>query len=177
MSTFTIAVSRVELQWMFRQFKSATERAEALVKPPANPTTEQVKLYDETKRVSQMLQDQLADGRRQKLELEALKEELNDAVELVGDDDIALNAIEDRLAALPKEEDYKLTFDRETAKFILKLLEKDIQTFFGKVIPNTQARPDSDFTDPVQTKQYWVNRAKRARDILEALKIRLERHL
>lgn len=177
MSTFTIAVSRIELQWFFRQFKAAEEKAEKLVKPPAAPTTELINMYEETKRITLMLHDLLNTGARKKLELEALKEELHDAVSLVGDDKKALQAITDRLEALPKEEDYKVTFDRDTAKFAIKLLEKDIQSFFGKVIPNTVAKPDSDFTDPVQTKTYWINRAKRARDILEALKIRLEKNL
>lgn len=177
MSTFTIPVSRVELQWFFRQFKAAEEKAEKLVKPPASPTTEVINMYEETKRVALMLSDLLNTGKRQKLELEALREELEDARELVGKDQVALDAIFAKLDILPKDEDYKITFDRDTALFAIKLLEKDIQSFFGKVIPNTIAKPDSDFTDPIQTKTYWINRAKRARDILEALKIRLERHI
>jgi len=177
MSTFTIPVSRVELQWFFRQFKAAEEKAQKLVTPPASPTTDVVNLYEETKRVALMLADLLDNGKKNKLELESLREELQDARQLVGGDKKALQAIKDRLEALPKEEDYKITFDRDTAKFAIKLLEKDIQSFFGRVIPNTEAKPDSDFPDPVQTKTYWINRAKRARDILEALKIRLEKHI
>lgn len=174
---FTLAVTRLELQWLFRQFKSAEEKSLKYITPPAHPTTEQVTFHEENKRVALMLSDQLNNGTKQKLELMALREELAEATGLVGDDPAALDAISDKLAKLPEEEEYRITFDRPTAKLTLKMLEKDIQTFFGSVIPNTEKKPESDFPDPIHTKTYWINRAKKAKDILDAMRVKIERHL
>jgi hypothetical protein len=122
------------------------------------------------------MKDRLSLGERERTAINNLRADLEEAFDLA-EEDSAKAEVMKRLRELPKEEDYKIQFDRGTIKFTLKLIENDLLKFRAQIIPNYEkAAPDS-FTDPIQTKTYWVNKARKSKDILDKLKSKLEKRL
>ena len=131
---------------------------------------------DELSSLTNVIKDHLDAGDAQRLKLDDMRKELNEAFDLV-EEDSAKELILKRLKELPKEEPYRVQFDRGTAKFTLKLIENDLHKFTSQVIPTYEKADASEFTDAIQTKTYWVNKAKQSKGILEQLKIKLEKAL
>lgn len=187
---FTIVLSRVELNWMYRQLSAGKEKAEAICKRYdgedvlAKPLTEeQTKerdaariYYAELVTLTAGMRDLLDEGERTRLKLRDLREDLDEAFSLV-EEDAAKQEVLNRLKDLPKEEPYRVTFDRTTAKFTLQLLEQDINKFRSQVIPNYEKTDASEFTDPIMTKSYWINKSRSSKAILEGMKVKLEKML
>lgn len=181
---FTVVFNRTELFWLYRQLASGRDRAEARTKqftgelsPEQNAElTQAVKYFEELKKLVQGVKDSLDNGEREKMKLQALKEDLTEALDLV-EEETAKEEIHKRLHDLPKEEDYRIAFDRETCKFTVALVENDLHKFRSQVIPEYEKMAAEEFTDPIQTKSYWVNKARKSKEILEKLKIKLERAL
>lgn len=179
---FTINITRMEIQWMHRQLMNGRIMAEAkmgqLTGPLSDDKTKELQEVtaqrDELLRLETAVQDRINQGNQDRLNIVRLKEDLEEAMDL---NPAASLEIRRRMDALPKEEPYRITFDRETAKFTLALLEKDLTKFKMHTIPAYEKKSEDDFKDPIQNKTYWVNKANRAKTILEALKSKIEREL
>jgi len=188
--SFTVILTRMELTWLYRQLLSGLDRAKGVIQEygggvlRADPVTPaQQEMVDEAEKYKTELEpltanikERLDIGEKERLNLVNLRADLDEAFELV-EEDSAKQEILNRLKEIPKEEPYRIQFDRATAKFTLKLVENDLQKFNQQVIPNYQKAKLEDFTDKIQTKSYWVNKAKRSKEILEQLKIKLEKSL
>lgn len=179
---FTIHMNRIEVQWLHRQLMSSRMMAEKQLEQFKGPLSEdkakkhdEAKAYaEELKRLEDMMFTRLEQGNMERLHISQVKEDLEEALEL---NPYATVEIRKRLDDLPKEEPYRITFDRETAKFTLKLIENDLTKFRLHVIPGYEKKPESDFKDPIQSKEYWINKAHKAKKILDSLKIKLEKEL
>lgn len=177
---FTINMTRLETQWLHRHYTSAMQQVLAQLQqsPPASPDSVGMNEYFvELERLTGLLHERLVTGNKERLDIVQLKDELEDAYSLVGDNAEARREITKRLADLPKEEVYRITYDQETAKLTLKMLEKDLTHFRAHVIPGYEKKDPADFKDIIQTKTFWINKAIRAKDILDGLKSKIEREL
>ncbi len=176
---FTLIFSRIEIQWLHRQLMNGRLMAEGAMKQFTGPLSEdktaklnEIKVqYDEIARLEQAVLDRIQLGDQERLKLVNLKSDLEEAMELNPEASLEIRR---RLDSLPKEETYNITFDRETAKFTLALVEKDLTKFKTHTIPNYEKKDASDFKDPVQNKTYWVNKAHKAKTVLDALKSKIE---
>lgn len=202
---FTVKFSRIEINWLYRQLMAGHDRAVGLIKtyddimakdyeqrPPAIPedynrfrclSEEQIAEYetavkhrDELKLLTTAIADRMFQGDKERLGIVNLKTDLEEALTLA-EEESAKEEARKRLAALPAEESYNISFDRATCKFTLKLIENDLQKFRAHVIPAYEQAEASTFKDPVQTKSYWVNKARQSKTILENLKEKLEKNL
>lgn len=171
---FTIKLTRVEIGWLYRQLRGAKDKSEAKLKEEYS--TERQVEYDTLTKLCINCSDLIGHGESNRLKLDSLKQELEEAI-LLCEEPTAVIEARKRLDNLPKEEDYRVTFDRETAKFTLKLLDREIEWMRKTNIPNIEKRDASMFTDVIQTKSYYLNKAKRAKAILEELKKKLEKEL
>lgn len=186
--TSTINFHRLEMVWLYRQIKTASDKAQAIINNYSGPVKdgwtgpEKAALHeaqehgDQLLALSQSIKDILVAGDKNRLMLRDQEAALNEAFGLV-EEDSAKHEIMARLKALPKEEPYRVKFDRGTIKFTLKLVESDLQKFRASVIPTYEKADPSEFKDPIETKSYYVNKARAAKDTLEKLKEKLEREL
>lgn len=172
MSDKSIILSRLEMQWLHRQVVATRDSLEGKLKE-----VDDQGLRNDLEFFSKMsleMQDRLNKGDLERLAVMNLRNELEEAVIFCEEPEARAEANK-RLADLPTEETYRLIFGRDQVKFTIKMLDKDIQWLYGSAIPNYEKRDD--YTDPIMTKSYYVNKAKRAKEILSNLKARLEREL
>lgn len=169
-----IDLIRVEANWFYRTLKAVADANKDL----ANQMNgEELKGYELFVKLTMQMQDNLNAGSKEKLSMLDAKEELDEALVLVGEAPAARAEVIKRLNDLKLEPSYRVNFDKTTLKFTLDMIEKDLTKFRTVVIPNYQKKEESEFTDVIQTKMYWVNKAKKAKTILEHLKIKLEKAL
>lgn len=187
---YTLVFTRMELTWLMRQMEAGRDRADGIIKTYSGDVISRTKLADEQRaqldeaqqhretleRLVQDMKDRLAEGERQRLAIYNMKMDLEEAFDLV-DEDSGKQEVMNRLKQLPKQEDYRIQFDRTTIKFTLKLIENDLHKFRSQIIPNYEKAPPEQFEDPIQTKSYWVNKARKSKEILESLKSKLEKKL
>ena len=164
---FTITMNRLEMQWLHRQLLSVKEKYEA--KGDADNAGKMAPLVIQCA-------DLLANGVTERDNLYTLRLELEDAI-VLNEEPQAVVEARKRLDALPTEETYRVTFDRDTAKFALRNIDNEIKWIRETNIPNLEKRKNEDFADPVMTKSYYINKAKKAKRILEEFKKRLEKEL
>ncbi len=182
MKELHITMTRIELNWLYRQLEAGKDKAEGYILKLQGPQSEDkaeeigeaVKQRDYLLSLCSFCKDALDYGERQRAKLAFMRTELEEARELVGDNENALTAIRDRIDALPKEEPYKITVDRPMVKFILKLIENDLHKFRSSIIPKYESSSEEDFKDVIQTKTFWINKARKSKDVLDALKSKLE---
>lgn len=203
--TYSVQFTRIEINWLYRQLLNGKKNAEGRIKtfdaimesdrvtnPPKTPeeynrfrclSEEQVAEYkmaithrDELFALTNTIHDRMVQGDKERLGLVNLRADLTEAMGLVEEDSARLEA-EKRLMDLPEEEKYNISFDRATLKFTLKLIENDLHKFRTQVIPAYEKAPVEDFKDPIQTKSYWLNKARQSKTILETLKTKLEKNL
>ena len=174
MSDKAIVLSRLEMQWLHRQVVAARDRLEGKLKEKED--TDVRNDYEFFAKASLEMSDRLNAGDKERLGVMNMRIELEEALELCEEPEAILEA-ESRLKTLPTEEQYRLLFGRDQLKFTIKLLDKDIQWLYGKAIPNYEKREASEYSDKVMTKTYYINKAKKAKEILSNLKARLEREL
>ncbi len=165
MRQFTITLDRIEMQWLHRQLLSAKEKYEA---------KGEVQAVNELTPLVITCADLLANGITQRDNLNTLRNELEEAI-LLNEDGAAVIEARRRIDELPKEESYKVTFDRQTAKFALRQVENEIKWLQTVNIPNLEKR--TEYPDVIMTKSYYINKAKKAKRILEEFKKRLEKEL
>lgn len=179
---FTIPVKREEVQFMYRHYQRgqmvAEKQLDKFKGPVASVDEEEKKkaqmFYDEMTRLVQTLKDQLMQGQQDFLKLDMMRSELLEALDL---NPYATVEIRKRLDDLPKEEPYSITFDRNSAKFTLDLIEKELTKLKMVTIPGYEKRPETDFPDVIQSKVFWINKANKAKTILENFKIKIEKEL
>ncbi len=175
---FSINIDRIHLQWLHRQLVSSANQAEGQIKGPLAEQPEklsEIQVYlSEINRLIDAVAERLASGEKDRLGLAVMKEELEEALDL---NPHATVEIRRRLDSLPKEEPYRITFDQNTAKMVLKMIENDLQKFKAHVIPAYQKKSEEDFKDPVLNKTYWLNKASKAVKILDKLKKTIEEEL
>lgn len=123
---------------------------------------------DQMTTMEKTTKDFIEQGLKNRIKLIALRDELEEALELVEEPEAKKQA-RHALANLPKEENYRLSFDRESLAYFIKMFEGDIQKMRNTVIPNYQKMNHSDFEDKIQTKTYYVNKAKKDKETLDAL--------
>lgn len=183
--TFAINLKRVELSWLHRQIALGRDKAEENLKHLHGPLSDdKVKertktriFFDDLSKQTQTMKDALDAGTLNRIKAQEIREELEEAIELIGEDGEALTAINIQLEKLPKEEDYRISFTRDSAKFTIEIIEKDLQRFRSHVIPSYEKRNAIEYTDPIRTKTYWINKARKAKTILEVFKTKLEKEL
>lgn len=177
-----VTLTRVELNWLYRQLLSGKDKAHSIVQTYTGPLSEDrtkelneaQQHLDELIKLTNAIKDRLDLGDKERLQVNDLRQELEEALELAPSSAVAIRK---RLEALPKETEYKMQFDRETLKFTQKLVENDLQKFRLHVIPNYEKAEPSEFKDPIQTKEFWVNKARKSKAILENLNIKLGKAL
>lgn len=179
---FSVNIERIHLQWLHRQLMSSAKAAKAKIDslqgPQAKDVSQELKevseYHSEVERLIQLTGDRLEQGTKDHLGIMTMKEELEEAMELNPE---AAVEIRNRLESLPKEEPYRITFDQNTARMVLKMLENDLQKFKQHVIPSYLKREESEFKDPVLNKTYWVNKAHKAVRTLDMLRKKIEEEL
>lgn len=171
MSDHTIMLNRLEMQWLHRQVVSARDKLEGKLKNgPAAELHNIQKDLDFFSKIALEMNDRINNGDAEKLKILNLRTELEEAITLCEEPE-AIEEAKKRLDNLPKEEQYRVIFGKDQLKFTIKMLDKDIMWLYGKSIPNYEKRDD--YTDPVMTKSYYINKAKKAKGILSNLKARL----
>lgn len=179
---FSTNFDRIHMQWLHRQLVSSARQAEAHITQLTGPTTtnndeklQEARNYlEEVTRLEQAVGNRLQQGEKDRIALAVMKEELEEALELNPE---AHEEINRRLKSLPKEEPYRITFDQNTAKMVLKMIDNDLQKFKSHVIPAYQKKSEEDLKDPVLNKTYWLNKAAKAVKILDRLKKTIEQEL
>lgn len=171
---FTLVLNRVEMNWLHRQLKAGKEKSEALLQ--AEHTAEGQVEFDTFSKLCLASSDMIFHGESNRLKLASLRQELEEAI-LICEEPEAVIEARKQLDNLPTEEDYRVTFDRDTAKFTIKMLDKEIEWIRKTNLPNLEKRDAKLFPDKIQTKSYYINKAKRAKAILEGLRKRLEQEL
>ncbi len=177
-TAFTIILSRMEVNWLYRQLRSQLQKAEALKKDKPEGT-EGAAIQNDIDVLTKLIiscKDLVDQGEVNRLGLDNLKRDLQDALIFCEEPEAKAEA-QNQLDNLPKEEDYRVTFDRETAKFTLKMLIKEIEWIRATNIPNLEKRDAALFEDKILTRSYYINKAKRAKSILEEMKKKLEKEL
>lgn len=140
------------------QLKAAREMEEALKQP-----------------VGEMM-GILAAGDKQRLNIQDIRKELTEALDLVEEDE-AKAAIHETLGKLPKDEPYRITMERDAGKHTLEMVERDILNYQTKVIPHHEKMDKSAFADKMFTKSYYVNLKKKEKTILEGLRSKIMKEL
>lgn len=185
-----IQLNRVEFNWLYRHLLHEKDKRTAVIKTYSGDaisknkaSEEQLALLkvaeteaEEITQLSDKMASILSLGDRRRLELNDVRRNLNDAFDLC-DEESAKAEVMARLKALPKEEMYTIDFVRQTIKFTLNFVENDLHKFRSQVIPNLEKKDAGDFKDPIETKSYYLNRARRDKKLLEELKVKLERAL
>lgn len=189
--TYTLLFSRIELTWLYRQLVAGRDRADGIIKTYSGNAIDKAKLSAEQEaqlkeaqshkaeldRLTQAIKDRLDFGDKERLAIVNHKADLEEALELVEEESAKIE-IQKQLTHMPEAESYKVQFDRATIKFTLKLIENDLHKFRSQVIPNYEkANPDDFKDDPIHTKSFWVNKAKKSKAILDTLKTKLEKTL
>jgi hypothetical protein len=186
----TIPYERKEVNWMYGRIRTVKETYERIIQEWSGSailtkaiSEDQQKALEEAQaniesitKLCHSVGDILTAGDESRLKIHDLRTSLNEAFDLV-EEDSAKQEIMNRLKQLPKEEPYRITVDRATAKFLLKLVENDLHKFRSHIIPNYEASKPEDHKDPIQTKSFWVNKSKASKVILENLKGKLSKAL
>jgi hypothetical protein len=162
------------MEWIHRQVANVREKVEAKMKEKASE-----ELRNEFATLTNLVigaKDHLIKGDAQRLNILRYREELEDSIPLIEEKEAVIEARK-RLDTLPLEEEYRITFDRDTAKFVIKLLDKEINWIQQTNLPNLEKRKSEDFTDSVMTKSYYINKTKKAKSILEEMRKDLEKGL
>lgn len=170
----TIVTDRLEVNFLHRSFQA--ERDKRAQKILEKEDTELRVEMDNLSKLVLQTEDLMREGDSNRLRLLNLRKDLEDALIFCEEPNAVIEARK-RLDNLPKDEEYRLTFDRSTAKFVMQLLEAEIHWLRYKNIPTIQARDASKFTDVIETKTYYINKAKRAATILEGMKVKIEKEL
>lgn len=188
---YTIKLHRKELTWLHRHLYEGQLKLEGKIKGlNENPQRsekqddelgEQIKAKEQVESLCQSLKDRLNNADTQRIKLLAMKEELDEALELVeGDLSNELN-VKEKLKELEGHfeslDNFKITFDRASVKFTVRLLDADLDRFRHKIIPAYDKAKEEDFKDPIKTKRYYMNKSRSAKLILEGFKKKLEKGL
>lgn len=187
---YNLSFTRIELTWLMRQLEAGRDRADGIIKTYSGDAISKEKATEE--QLAQLkeavtfkdaldslivkMKDILNDGEKKRLAMHNLRADLEEAFDLA-EEDSAKQEVMNRIKALPKEEEYRIQFDRTTLKFTLRLIENDLLKFRTKIIPQYEKSEPGEYKDPIQTKSYWVNKARKSRDILDLLKTKLEKKL
>lgn len=174
MNDVTVVWKRIQMEWIHRQVANVREKVEAKMKEKASE-----ELRNEFATLTNLVigaKDHLIKGDAQRLNILRYREELEDSIPLIEEKEAVIEARK-RLDTLPLEEEYRITFDRDTAKFVIKLLDKEINWIQQTNLPNLEKRKSEDFTDSVMTKSYYINKTKKAKSILEEMRKDLEKGL
>ena len=184
---FTLTFSRLELEWLYRNMKHAHDKMEKIIATFSGPVAEltepqalelkEAQTYvTELRDLARSMDATLTAGDQNRLKLRDTKAALEEAFDLV-EEDSAKALILEKMRELPKDEVYRVTLDRGSAKFTLKLIESDLEKVRNKMIPTYEKKDDSEFTDPIMTRTYYLNKAKRIKRTLEELQGKLQKAL
>lgn len=186
----TLPFERKEVNWMYGRIRAVKETYERIIQEWSGSailnkaiSEDQEKALAEAQgniegitKLTHSVGDILVAGDESRLKIHDMRTALNEAFDMV-EEDAAKQECMNRLKSLPKEEPYRITVDRATAKFLLKLVEKDLHKFRAEVIPNYEASKPEDHKDPIQTRSFWINKSKASKTILEQLKGKLDKAL
>lgn len=179
---YTVTLTRTETNWLHRQLQSGVDVTEGLMKQFTGPLstdknkelTELQVQRDELSRLAQVLSDMLANGERTRAKISYMREEYEEALLLNPEASVQ---IREELDVLPKEEPYRVGFNRHTLKMTLDLVNRDIVRYQTKTIKHYEESKDEEYVNPIFNKTYYVNKARKEKTILEELKKKLEREL
>lgn len=170
--TFNVKFSRVEFVWLYRQLCFGRDKSKVLTEKESTP--ENLLQLEEMSKLVFSMETSLEKGKNERLALLNAKEELEEALILSPSSSVEIRK---HLEELPKEESYGIIFDRNNLLFTLKLLEHDVTKFRDHIIPNYEKSSEDAYTDKIQTKEYFVNKAKKSKLILDSLRSKLEKQL
>lgn len=190
MSNQTMVFDRYEINWLYRRIKGARDRAVAVqqkynltsMKAVTEIELEELKaarennqfLHDQTQQMETLLED----GLRRMGALTIRREELKDNLTLC-DEQHVRDRIQNELEALAYEEEYRITMDRQTLKFVSKLVEKQILDIKTKLIPHYTNASTEHFenAENPMSRSYYINKHTRTKVMLEKLQVRIEKRL
>lgn len=189
MSNQTMVFDRHEINWLYRRIKAARDRAVMIIQKYSLTSaqvseTEQEELKA-ARENNQFLHDQvqqmenlLEDGLRRMGALTIRREELKDNLTLC-DEQHVKDRIQNELEALAYEEEYRITMDRQTLKFVAKLVEKQISDIKTKLIPHYTNASTEHFenAENPMSRSYYINKHTRTKVMLEKLQVRIEKRL
>lgn len=184
---FVIKVTRREVEYLGRMsLKMADESKKALDKLPPSSEERTKEQQDAFALLSldiasftqqaQSLADKMSQGDLVYLQNHRTYDELQDMFERV-EDDATKQAILDRIKEMPKVEEHRIEFTRSSAKALIEILEKHIKRYRDVTIPEEEKKPLEEYTDPVQTKAFCLAVKRRDKDMLDQLRVRLEKCL
>lgn len=175
-----LMLDRHEVMYLWERISGAMKVAQGIINSLTGPvnvhTDEQAAKLKSARAMEEALKQPvgemmgiLAAGDKHRLNLQDIRKELNEALELVEEDE-AKEAIHATLKKLPTAEPYRVTMEREAAKHTLEMVERDILNYQTKVIPEHEKMLPSQFEDKMFTKSYYINLKKKEKTILEGLR-------
>jgi hypothetical protein len=185
---FTILFTRQEIEWMYRHFDGDRKYCAKIIdefktKDGLNDAQKGALQYAETNiemltEKSKDLFEVMGKGMTNLGILVARKDELKER-HMLTEEAHAKQGIEKELGALEAEEEYKITMNRHSIKYMIRVIDETINTLKNKVIPSYQKRPDEAFEnhENPRTRSYYINKALRDKVLIEDIRVRLEKRL
>lgn len=189
---FTEEFERIEVHWFYRHLETERDKkikrmtilqepAGKMLSPSEQKEFDKLQGFiDDFNTAIKIIGEQKAASHKHKYNLLAEKEILEEAIEL-NEYQTAVDAAKEKLAELQVKidaaEKIKLTFSRGVIRFAINLINDDLTRFRTKLIPAYEKAKDADFTDPVFTRIYYINKVKKSKKILETFKKKLEKGL
>ncbi len=192
MSQKVISLSHIQVFWFFRQVVAYRNKVDAKIKSLTGEFSDEAMQKEYQGYCKEREELEAMAGKLEYLvylrkNLHDAEVELKDAITCNDNEEAkakakdSLEKVQNQLSTLPERDEdmiHDIPFsDRASIKFVLAITEADIQKFKLHVIPHYENAKDTDYPDPVETRIYYVNKAKKSRDILEQLKIKLEKAL
>lgn len=181
-----IILDRKEVAWLARKLKLGLKKAEGTMNLLNGRNDLSAGEKDELRaaqeagpfllHLSRLFEQFLDQGAKERFGMEHRRAELNSVIELA-DEPEAKAFAEKELEAIPKDEEYKLQADRKMVKFFIKVIGDDIQNIRSVTIPTYEKAPDEDFPSPAMTRSYYINKARKTKEMLEVLFEKFERTL
>jgi hypothetical protein len=179
-------LERREVMWMYRKCKEGLDKAEGQMKRYQGRTdlSELEKFALETAQqggpflleMTRLLEGVLNRGAEERMGMEAKKAELKGVMEFAEEEDVKMKAQEE-IASIPEKEGYDFVMDRPMAKFFLDMVEGGLEQIRAHVIPKYESEDPANFPNPLMTKSYYINKAKKTKLMLEGIRSTLEKAL
>lgn len=182
---YKITLNRTEVTWFYRKVKNAFDEAQNIMNLFGNRELSQMeatklKIAQEggpfLLEMTRLLENILNKGAEERMGMEKRKAELRGVLEFA-EEDMAKDMAKDELAAIPDAEPYDFVMDREMVKFFLDMVEKDIENIRVGVIPAYEKAEEATFDNPLMPRSYYINKAKKTKQMLEKMHGLLEKSL
>ncbi len=184
----TIIFNRKEVDWLYRRVNGAFKRADEILteshkggeqsEPQKLVAKEAQDNIEMLKKQSHDMASLITDGLTRLGALGARRAELEEALSFT-EEPASRTKISDELAALPIEEEYRVTMDRHAIKYIISIVDDMLMRLRTKIIPEYQNAPVEHYenAERVMSRSYYVNKNLRMKVMLEDMQRKLEKRL